>query len=74
MDQGHRRRPGGFSVEFGNATGGSGVTLGDIKTDSVHGHLDVNVFHAALITAPVSEHWSIGAAFDAAISTPFCPR
>ncbi len=58
-------RAGGVSVEYGDATGGLlGVTLADIPSDAVHGHLDVNVYHAAaLVTAPVSDTWSVGLAF-----------
>jgi len=58
-------RPGGFSVEYGDAIGGFlGVTLADIPTDGVHGHVDLNIYHAAvLITAPVSDTWAVGAAF-----------
>ena len=58
-------RPGAFSTEFGNATGGLlNVSLADIKNDGIHGHVDINVYHTAvLITAPVSEEWSVGAAF-----------
>lgn len=58
-------RPGAFSTEYGNATGGMiNVSLADIKDDGIHGHVDINVYHAAfMLTAPVSEDWTIGAAF-----------
>lgn len=58
-------RPGGFSTEYGNALGGLlGVSLADLKDDGVHGHVDINVYHAAvLITAPVAKHWTVGFAF-----------
>lgn len=57
-------RAGGFSTEYGDALGGMvDVTLADLKRDGVHGHGDVNVYHVAgLVTAPVSEDWTIGAA------------
>ncbi|MFT7620907.1 MAG: hypothetical protein ACI9WU_000067 [Myxococcota bacterium] len=58
-------RPGGFSVEYGEATGGLlGVRLAPIRDDSIHGHVDINVYHAALmLTAPVSDDWQVGGAF-----------
>ena len=58
-------RPGGFSAEYGNATGGFlGITLRDLPQDGVHGHIDVNTFHtAALLTVPVSDDWTLGFAF-----------
>ena len=58
-------RPGGFSVEFGDATGGLlNVTLADLRDDGVHGDVDVNVYHAgALVTAPLGAGWTVGAAF-----------
>ena len=57
-------RPGGFSAEYGDATGGLlGVRLAALPDDGVHGHVDVNVYHAAaLLTAPIGEHWTVGAA------------
>lgn len=58
-----RYRPGGFSAEFGNAIGGwLGLTLAPLATDGVHGNVDVNTYHAAaLVTAPASERWTVGA-------------
>jgi len=58
-------RPGGFSVEFGDATGGLlDVSLADLRDDTFHGDIDVNVYHAGvLFTVPVSESWTVGAAF-----------
>jgi len=57
-------RAGGFSTEYGDATGGMvNVSLADLRRDSVHGHGDVNVFHVAgLVTIPISEDWTVGAA------------
>ncbi len=57
-------RAGGFSTEYGDALGGMvDVTLADLRTDSVHGHADVNVYHVAgLVTVPVSKDWTLGAA------------
>ncbi|MCC6623612.1 MAG: TonB-dependent receptor [Deltaproteobacteria bacterium] len=57
-------RAGGYSTDQGNGTGGLvDVTLRDLPTDGAHGHLDVNVYHAAgLVTVPVSDTWTIGAA------------
>lgn len=58
-------RAGGFSAEYGEATGGLlGVSLAPIDPDGVHGHVDVNVYHAAaLLTGAVGGGWTIGAAF-----------
>jgi TonB family protein len=55
-------RPGGFSTEYGNATGGLlAVTLADIENDGIHGHIDINIYHtAALLSFPVGEDWSMG--------------
>lgn len=57
-------RAGGFSTEFGDIIGGMvNVTLEELKRDGAHGHGDVNIYHAAgLVTAPVSEDWTVGAA------------
>ncbi|MCA9518103.1 MAG: carboxypeptidase regulatory-like domain-containing protein, partial [Myxococcales bacterium] len=57
-------RAGGYATEYGDATGGMvDVTLRELAKDGVHGHLDVNVYHvAALVTAPVSDTWTVGAA------------
>lgn len=57
-------RPGGFSAEYGDATGGLlDVALADVATDGVHGHVDVNIYHvAALVTAPIGDRWAVGAA------------
>ncbi|MFO0748435.1 MAG: carboxypeptidase regulatory-like domain-containing protein [Myxococcota bacterium] len=57
-------RAGGYSTEFGDATGGMvNVTLRDLPRDGVHGHGDVNVYHAAaLVTVPLSDDWTLGVA------------
>lgn len=57
-------RAGGFSTGFGDAIGGIvDVTLKDLDPTGVHGHLDVNVYHAAgLVTVPLSEDWTLGVA------------
>lgn len=57
-------RAGGYSTEFGDATGGMvNVTLADMRRDSVHGHGDVNVYHVAgLVTAPINDDWTLGVA------------
>ncbi|TNF25457.1 MAG: hypothetical protein EP329_23070 [Deltaproteobacteria bacterium] len=58
-------RPGGFSVEFGDATGGLlDVALAELREDGLHGDVDVNVYHAgALFTVPLGDDWTVGAAF-----------
>ncbi len=58
-----RYRPGGFSAEFGNAIGGwLGLTLAPLAADGVHGNVDINTYHAAaMVTAPVSTTWTVGA-------------
>lgn len=57
-------RAGGYATEYGGGIGGMvDVTLRELARDGVHGHLDVNVYHvAALVTARVSESWTVGAA------------
>ena len=57
-------RPGGFSVEYGEATGGLlGIGFAPIPDDGVHGNVDLNIYHAsALATGAVSEDWTIGGA------------
>ena len=58
-------RSGGFSSEFGDATGGLlEVTLAPLRSDGWHGHVDINVYHAAaLVSGPLGKGWTIGAAF-----------
>lgn len=58
-------RPGGFSSEYGDATGGwLGVSLAQLPTDGPHGNVDINIYHAAtLITVPVSDAWTVGGSF-----------
>ncbi|MFT7581288.1 MAG: hypothetical protein ACI9MR_002963, partial [Myxococcota bacterium] len=58
-------RPGGIPIDQGDAIGGYlGATLKDIPNDGVHGHLDLNIYHAAaLVTAPISDEWTVGLAF-----------
>jgi hypothetical protein len=58
-------RPGGFSTEYGDAIGGFlGVGLKPIDRNGIHGHVDVNAFHAAAyITGEVDEDWAMGGAF-----------
>jgi hypothetical protein len=57
-------RAGGYSTGFGDALGGIvDVTLAELPADGAHGHLDVNVYHVAgLVTVPVSDTWTLGAA------------
>ena len=57
-------RPGGYSTQFGNATGGMvNVTLKDLAKDGAHGHGDANIYHVAgLVTVPVSKEWTLGVA------------
>jgi hypothetical protein len=58
-------RPGGFSAEYGDATGGIlGVELAPLRKNGIHGHVDINVYHAAaLLTVPVSKSWTLGVGF-----------
>jgi hypothetical protein len=57
-------RPGGYSTQFGDATGGMvNVTLKDLPRDGVHGHGDANIYHlAGLVTVPINDEWTLGAA------------
>ena len=54
-------RTGGFSTEYGNATGGIlNLTLAPIPTDDVHFRADVNTYHTSVAAStPVGDEWAI---------------
>jgi TonB family protein len=56
-------RTGGFSAEYGDATGGIlNLTLAPIKTDGFHFVGDVNVYHTSVAAStPVGEDWAVSA-------------
>ncbi len=56
-------RTGGFSAEYGDATGGIlNLTLAPIKTDGFHFVGDMNVYHTSVAaSSPVGENWAVSA-------------
>jgi hypothetical protein len=68
-------RPGGFSAEYGDATGGLlGITLSALPKDGPHGSADVNVYHAsAHATVPINNTWAVGAGVRRSYFDAFVP-
>jgi hypothetical protein len=68
-------RAGGFSAEYGEATGGLlGISFAPMKDDGVHGNVDINVYHAsALVTGAVGGGWTVGGGFRRSYFDAFVP-
>ncbi|MEC9073051.1 MAG: TonB-dependent receptor, partial [Myxococcota bacterium] len=56
-------RAGGFSAEYGDATGGIlNLTLAPVPMDGPHFRGDVNVYHTSVMAStPVSDKWAVSA-------------
>lgn len=68
-------RTGGFSAEYGDATGGIlNLTLAPIKTDDFHFVGDMNVYHTSVAAStPLGDHWAVSAGVRRSYFDAFLP-